>query len=145
MSIGKVCGRPTYDDRQTRIQGASQEMESLDQNAGLMLLRLFASSADTAQAHALQAELVRTLVDFEATAHEPPQRYWKYPDLYEFTLRLRPANETRFDALQARWPGGWTGFDDSGEPQRSAVWKRAPGALLLLPQVEWAELILALD
>lgn len=107
-----------------------------------LLLRAMVAAADPTQALALQARLMHTLQAWAPRAACPPERYWKVPQWVELTLDLAPATPATFDHLLATQAQGWT--VDGDEYDRSAVWSAAPGVAWLLPELQWAELILTL-
>jgi hypothetical protein len=107
-----------------------------------LLLRTMVAAADPTQALALQARLMRRLQAWAPQAERPPERYWKIPQWVELTLGLAPATPASVDQLLAMQTQGWSVYGD--EYDRSAVWNAAPGVVWLLPELQWAELILTL-
>lgn len=108
-------------------------------NTSPVLLRVFARCASPQVAPALQARLLDALAPFHAAPREAPQRYWKEPAWFEFTLAAPAA--TPMAALRALCPVGWLDCGDEDTP--SWVWNPAPGAVFLDPAVTWAELLRA--
>lgn len=66
-----------------------------------------------------------------------PQRYWKMPELFEFSFTLSPPTEASFEALVSCPVGGWSHSTAVGE--RWAIWNRQQGQFFLVPEVSWAE------
>jgi hypothetical protein len=105
-----------------------------------LLVRLFAECADEVAAQSVAADLLRALGGFRAQSRQEPQRYWKMPELFEFTFALRPPTPQALADLLAHGAGEWDRRGD--EHDRSCVWNRSDGCTFLLPEVRWAEAIL---
>ncbi|MBP6766060.1 MAG: hypothetical protein KA141_13730 [Rubrivivax sp.] len=105
-----------------------------------LLLRAFVQAPGEADVHATSTRLLQALHAFAPRPAGPPERYWKLPQWVELTLDLAPATAASFDRLLAMQPQGWA--DSGDEHDRSAVWNAAPGVAWLLPELQWAELIL---
>jgi hypothetical protein len=103
-----------------------------------VMLRLMARCASKAAAPALQQQLLQALAAFPATVRSDPERYWKMPELFEFTLTV--AGEQRFGAVTGLCSSGWTATGDENDP--SWVWNAKPGACFLHTDVVWAEVLL---
>lgn len=103
-----------------------------------VLLRVFARCPSAQAAPALQARLLQALASVEAQVHQAPQRYWKMPELFEFTLTAGPA--AQLAAVRNLSARGWTDCGDEDTP--SWVWNAEPGASFLHPDVAWAEVLL---
>ena len=107
-----------------------------------LVLRVIADAATHAEA---EDEVRRILPRMEAAV--PVERwtakeYWKFPDSWEITLRLRPGGDPlgAYGRVLGLVREGWTvGKHDPGDRFRWAVWNRAPGVELLSPGVRWAE------
>jgi hypothetical protein len=108
--------------------------------AAVLMVRLFAECANEAAAHAVAADLLRTLSDFHPQSRHDPQRYWKMPELFEFTYTLQPPTPQSIAELLALAGGEW--HQGGEEFDRSCVWNRRKGCTFLLPEVRWAEAIL---
>ncbi|MEH8018217.1 hypothetical protein MN202_13330 [Rheinheimera muenzenbergensis] len=65
-------------------------------------------------------------------------RYWKIPELYEFTFHLVPARIDLFNEIIDVSSDGWVHRGNGSE--RSSVWNVADGEILFVPEVQWAEL-----
>ncbi len=107
-----------------------------------LLLRAFVQAPGEADVHATSTRLLQALHAFAPRPAGPPERYWKLPQWVELTLDLAPATAASFERLLAMQPQGWA--DSGDEHDRSAVWNAAPGVAWLLPELQWAELILTL-
>lgn len=105
-----------------------------------LLLRLFANCPDDAAALPLGARIAAALPGLVMTQMSSPERYWKMPELFEFTFAVHPADRSTVDAIVALSPASWTHSGD--EHEASSVWNRRDDAMLLLPEVAWVELIL---
>ena len=108
-------------------------------NGQLVMLRVMARCASEAVAPALQQQLLQALAAFPAKVRSDPQRYWKMPELFEFTLTV--AGAQRFGAITGLCSQGWTAMGDENDP--SWVWNAEPGACFLHTDVVWAEVLLA--
>ncbi|KQY85584.1 hypothetical protein [Pelomonas sp. Root1444] len=104
-----------------------------------LFLRTFANCADESTAHSLRLRLCDALAAWRPTAAAEPKRYWKLPELYEFTFDLQPAKVAAFEQILSLVSYGWHhAWPDENE--RSSVWNRADGLVLLTPEVAWANL-----
>lgn len=102
-----------------------------------LFLRIYAN-ASTDEASALAAVMEAALALYEPTAAASPRRYWKMPELFEFSYHLSSPTRDIWDELVSQHPEGWTVVEDGAEC--SAVWNRAVDRVLLAPAVRWAEL-----
>lgn len=101
-------------------------------------VRLFIECSDDAEAQEILSSLCRLLSDFSPTPEITPSRYWKMPNLFEFSLDLGAASMDSFHRLVALEPEGWV---HGGEhPDLWSVWNRKEGASFLLPGARWAEI-----
>lgn len=103
-----------------------------------VMLRVMARCTPGSAAATLQQELLAALASFQAQARGTPERYWKMPELCEFTLIVPGA--AHFPAITALCSTGWTDAGDEDDP--SWVWKARAGAPFLHPRVVWAEVLL---
>jgi len=104
-----------------------------------LILRIFAECGSGERAAGVGSDLAAALAAFRPVASMEPERYWKQPELFEFSFDLSPGTRATFDAVLARAADGWVHTGD--EEHRSSVWNRPPGGVFLLPAVTWAELI----
>jgi hypothetical protein len=104
-----------------------------------VLLRLFAECRDDRESARLGLGLCAGLSALDPQRAMAPERYWKIPELYELGYRLHPGTRATFDAVLSRTRDGWIHLGDDDD--RSSVWNRVPGSVLLLPEIVWAELI----
>ena len=102
-----------------------------------LFLRVFAECGSEGYAEHLQRELCVALTTWVLAKPSTARRYWKMPDLFEFTFRLTPATFEARDQII----GSASGWHHSGdELDRSSVWNRSPGVSFLVAEVTWAEL-----
>jgi hypothetical protein len=103
-----------------------------------LFLRAFADCDGDSGADQLQRELCAALTNWASAKPMAASRYWKMPELFEFTFSLMPATIEVRDAIVDSVRGGWHISGD--ETDRSFVWNRSPGLFFLTPEVAWAEL-----
>jgi hypothetical protein len=101
-------------------------------------LRLFAECADAADAANLLSALYSALSEFLPVSEKSPSRYWKMPELFEFSFTLNPKTWDTCQHVVARTATGWThgGSDDD----LWFIWNRHNNNCFLLSQVTWAEI-----
>ncbi len=117
----------------------------------ILIVRIFAASKTAVQAESLTAPLIAALHALGprwegGVTTCSPECYWKLPELYEHTLQLDPADLEHVRALMTTFPGAWTParLEDAllqveQDEDASMVWCRTPGAVFLLPEVQWVE------
>ncbi len=102
-----------------------------------VMVRVMAHCASEEEAWRLDQDLLQALAAFDATRHGAPQRYWKMPELYEFSFAV--AGVQRLPAITALCGRAWTEAGDETDP--SWVWNAVPGVAFLHPGVVWAEVL----
>lgn len=101
-------------------------------------LRLFAECADDAAAANLLAALYSDLNEFLPVSEKPPSRYWKMPELFEFSFELNPKTWDTCQHIVALCVTGWTHGGSNNDMW--FIWNRHDTDIFLLPQVTWAEI-----
>lgn len=104
-----------------------------------LLVRIFSTAADAAQADDQDQALRAALAAFSPHAIHAPKPYWKVPGWYEHAFQLTPANQATFDAIVALSDGDWHVTRDG---ECDAVWNPLPGHVFLLPEVIWVHALL---
>lgn len=104
----------------------------------ILLLRLLAECEDAGVA-ALADRFVAAARPWNGVLVGAPERSASWPELVEFTLSLRPADDATFHAVLAAVGAGWTHGGDADD--RSSVWNRTAGTCCLAPETRWAELL----
>lgn len=105
-----------------------------------LFLRLFAECASAAQSVQQQEQLLRGLAPWQPQPESQPARYWKIPELFEYTFGLSPSSVQTLRNIQSLAPTGWTETESDGE--YSLVWNRSNGNHFLIAELTWAELLL---
>ncbi|MDP5138700.1 hypothetical protein ORJ04_22385 [Rheinheimera baltica] len=103
-----------------------------------LFLRLFATCNDDSASEKL---LERLSHEISVIAESTPLnlgRYWKIPEMYEFTFHLVPANIDLFNEIVNVSSDGWVHMGSGSE--LSSVWNIADGKRLFVREVQWAEL-----
>ena len=85
----------------------------------------------------LEPDLLQALSAFDVVRHGEPKRYWKMPELVEFSFAA--AGTDKFADIAALCGSGWTLDGDDDDP--SWVWNAEPGATFLHAEVVWAEVL----
>lgn len=105
----------------------------------ILMIRALAECDSPEAAAELAPRLLQATAQWLAVEPSPPERYWKMPELYEFTLVLAPPSDVTFAEVIASAPSGWTHSEPDDD--RSSVWNREEGVVFLLPEVRWAEVL----
>ncbi|WP_335736625.1 hypothetical protein [Rheinheimera muenzenbergensis] len=103
-----------------------------------LFLRLFATCNDDPTSEKLLERLSHEISVFSESIPLNQGRYWKIPELYEFTFHLVPARIDLFNEIIDVSSDGWVHRGNGSE--RSSVWNVADGEILFVPEVQWAEL-----
>ncbi|MDR6984906.1 hypothetical protein J2X32_003561 [Rheinheimera pacifica] len=103
-----------------------------------LFLRVFTSCSDDSVSLYLLKRLCNALSECADAIPSNPNRYWKIPEMYEFTFRLMPANMNVFKKIINFSPNGWVHMGSNSDC--SSVWNVADGSSFLVPEVQWAEL-----
>ena len=107
-------------------------------NPTRLFLRLYVNCESADDASSMDGRLMAQLSRFSPEPHAEPRRYWKMPEMFEFTYRLSPACATTVGEFVARSSGGWSHSTAGNES--SSVWNRQSDHVLLVPEVAWAHL-----
>lgn len=103
-----------------------------------VMLRLQAECRDSAIAADVAARLERFLAPLALRAVRAPEADDEWSGRCWFMYRGRTCGRREFDAIVAACATGW---HHGGEPDDAAsVWNRAPGAVLIVPEVVFADL-----
>lgn len=103
-----------------------------------LFLRAFAECESEERAEQMQKKLCGALAAMVSARPATPKRYWKMPELFEFTFSLTPATVEIREQIIGSASGGWQHSGD--ERDMSSVWNRSPGFSFLAAEVTWAEL-----
>jgi hypothetical protein len=101
-------------------------------------LRIYANCDDEREATLLAQTIEAALVRYEPTSRFDPRRYWKMPELFEFTYDLSSPGGDILRELAASDPAAWQLHGRDGD--RSAVWNRSDDRSFLVAATRWAEL-----
>lgn len=105
-----------------------------------LILHLIADCSTEQAAAALLQTWLGSLAAWAPQPQQPPQRYWKRPECFEFSLDLNPPTLQAYDAIRDLAGGSW--YDVDCEQERSGVWNRGADGPFLSEEVVWAELLL---
>ncbi|MBT1446062.1 hypothetical protein KJI95_16320 [Shewanella sp. JM162201] len=103
-----------------------------------LFLRLFATCNDDSGEEKLLERLSHEISVFAESVPLNQGRYWKIPEMYEFTFNLLPANIDLFNEIIDVSSDGWVHMGSGNE--YSSVWNITDGKSLFVPEVQWAEL-----
>ncbi len=103
-----------------------------------LFLRLFATCNDYPASEKLLERLSHEISVIAESTQLNLGRYWKTPEMYEFTFHLVPANIDLFNEIVNVSSDGWVHMVSGSE--HSSVWNIADGKRLFVCEVQWAEL-----
>jgi hypothetical protein len=103
-------------------------------------MRAYATCGNLEQATGISDEIRQALARFQPEEFSEPKRYWKMPELFEFTFNLSPATEASFLDIVKSCDEGWLHMGNGQD--RSSVWNQVPSLSFLTSSVTWAELAL---
>lgn len=103
-----------------------------------LVLRLYADCDSNEVAGLIAGRLLTQLSRFSPESSAEPRRYWKMPQMFEFTYRLAPACAKTVADLVSCSSGGWS--HSGGVEESSSVWNRQADHMWLVPEVAWAHL-----